>query len=268
MAAITKPLNEINARKFIDVARKGCYISYDRFPQEQLADYRNTPIQEMLDKFGKQYADYLNCTLQMAKIRNACEIVSRKLDVSDPIRQWSRDLAAQSMGCGYPMELTSKVFLQTFARNRPVVRLSIYSSVAENVNHSFLISGDIDHITKSCTSGGNKLTDLLNKLRNCTILDPFVNSFCRVENFESSATNQYLQSIGADSIANPEFIKPSSEALAQYGYISKVANNIVNEASRILDNPINTNERIERLRYLVLNANARFEPASRRIFSI
>ncbi len=228
----------------MDAARGNHTIRYDAFPEGGFVKYGEFSPRAMLDKFGEQYANYLSYTWRMEKIRNACKIASQ--NVPENIRNWSRDLAALSMGCAYPMELTTKVFLQTFAKDRPVVRIAVQSATDEKKNHPILISGDISSIVNAF-SPGIKLTEFLGELENCTILDPFVNSFSRLEDFDSSFANQYLQSLEADTVTYMDYIYPSEDALAEYRNIVAFAKDIENKARQIVSTPENTNELIHRI---------------------
>jgi hypothetical protein len=253
MEAIAKPISQVNGQRFIDAARGKHVIPYDAFPEAGFAFYGKITPKAMLNKFGVQYANYLGYTWRMEKIRNACAIASQ--DAPEGIRRWSRDLAALSMGCAYPMELTSKVFLQTFAKNQPVVRVSVYSSSAPKKTHAFLISGDIDRITNASMQG-KKVAEFLGELQNCTILDPFVNSICRIEHFGSSSTHYYLELLGADTLGASDYVRPSPDALAEYQNICATAKKIEEKARSIFSSPENTNEQIKLIGSFAMGAAA------------
>lgn len=223
---------------------------YEFFPGIEYKELKISRPADLLRVYGEQYRAYLSQSLWSEKIRNACHLAAQCVPHSPQIRKWAEDLAALSMmGCIRVKEFTTALLFNAFAVECPVVEV-ILGDGADEWSYVLLINGDMQQITAAFQKNED-VESLMQKLTGCVIIDPYLQSAVTAENFGNSKTMKHLLATDLKTVLDMVYLAPKPNPMKQVTMLYQLSETIRERASAILNEPSNTNERIQELERLL-----------------
>jgi len=243
------------AQALLEQTRRGRTLANDVLPEADLYSFGQMKPWDLLDQFGANYRKFLQHSLITEKIRNACNLAEESLGRGLHYPSTASLLTCFRMGSNRPDELALDVWINAFLEGTPAYRVYAESDDPTRYNHVFVIYGATnDELQTLEAELGDDLFLLMSRLTSGYVIDPYLNSVCSVKDFANSKTGKFCKENKINgylkSVSHPptKDIEAAKELVAE---LHAESDQIRAVARTLLNNPKNTNQRIEDLQRVV-----------------
>lgn len=216
----------------------------------------NAPL--LYQTFGEKLVKYSQLILQIDKIRKATSLATSRLkDLTYPIA--SERLAVTKFGVGECDETTTLARIRCCLSGQRCFGILVSDAQKYKRNnpsaHCFVLMGiGVDEFDKSVEKNNNTFIEVIKRLKNGVLLDPFLNLVCSLKELESKGTDlfKYFDNYNIKYINQSFFLDFQDYPIALQ--IEQDACRIYEEAQKILQKEVLSQSSDERVfQKIVLN---------------
>lgn len=181
----------------MSLVRDSRIIPYDLFPQGNYKPTVGSKIEDVLEKQGGLYRDYLEQAERTKRIRNACAKAMR--DVNNlPKFPMMKFLACYIMGANNCGELSTAALVEVVAKGKIAAQVTVVNPENNLVNHAFIICGEsskhLNDLQVKCSNHKKVgIIELKSLDPETIIIDPFLNVAFLIKHLADSVLDNYCK---------------------------------------------------------------------------